>query len=50
MHETHTFLRNSTPASLCLWTGFRRLQQFNLVAHPYRAVFCYPRADTTTTL
>ena len=29
---------------------FGRLHHFNLVVHSDRAVFDYPRADTTTTL
>src|SRR5918993_2382103 len=30
--------------------ALRKLQQLNLVAYPDRAVFYYPRADTTATL
>src|SRR3712207_2941586 len=33
-----------------LWTLLSGLQHLNLVAHPDRAVFDHPRADTTTTL
>jgi hypothetical protein len=44
------FLLNPSPAPLPLWTLFVGLQQLYLVAHPDRAVFNHPRADTTTTL
>src|SRR3712207_5383048 len=40
----------SSFAPLPLWALLIGLQHLNLVAHPERAVFDYPRADTTTTL
>src|SRR3712207_5464057 len=37
-------------APLFRWTVLIALQHLNLVAHPERAVFDHPRADTTTAL
>src|SRR3954469_10019261 len=45
-----SFLCRSSFIPLALWALLNRLQHLNLVAHPDRAVFDYPRADTTATL
>jgi hypothetical protein len=45
-----SFLCRSSFIPLALWALLSVLQHLNLVAHPDRAVFDYPRADTTATL